>query len=269
MSPQKSLSLLLIGLMALAGRMPVQAAQDFATPLFAQQWQQGEAIVPNFWGPLSLATEGRMEEYAEAPGGRRLVQYFDKGRMELTGGTVTNGLLTTEMVTGQIQTGRASFRALPAPAIPIAGDISNSGPTYAQLGSTAKTLLDPAPRQTGTVGQAFVTSAGTIQVTNMAPSDALTFTAYDDTTQHNVPKAFDEYRARAGVATIGLALSEPFRANVNLRGTAKTVMIQLFERRVLTYTAVNDPAFRVEMGNTGQHYYAWRYAGAPPAAGTP
>jgi hypothetical protein len=37
------------------------------------------------------------------------------------------------------------------------------------------------------------------------------------------------------------------------------VMVQVFERRVLTYTADNPPAFQVEMGNIGQHYYQWRY----------
>lgn len=41
------------------------------------------------------------------------------------------------------------------------------------------------------------------------------------------------------------------------------------QRRVLTCTAVNAPAFRVEMGNTGRHYDAWRYPDASPAAGTP
>jgi hypothetical protein len=28
---------------------------------------------------------------------------------------------------------------------------------------------------------------------------------------------------------------------------------------VLTYNPNNDPAFRVEFGNIGQHYYKWRY----------
>ena len=41
--------------------------------------------------------------------------------------------------------------------------------------------------------------------------------------------------------------------------------MQIFERRVLTYTAANTPSFQVEMGNVGQHYYQWRYPpNAPP-----
>lgn len=39
-------------------------------------------------------------------------------------------------------------------------------------------------------------------------------------------------------------------------------MVQVFERCVLTYTADNPPAFQVEMGNIGVHYYRWRYCGA-------
>jgi hypothetical protein len=37
------------------------------------------------------------------------------------------------------------------------------------------------------------------------------------------------------------------------------VLIQLFERRTLTYTPANPSGFQVEMGNVGQHYYSWRY----------
>jgi hypothetical protein len=37
----------------------------------------------------------------------------------------------------------------------------------------------------------------------------------------------------------------------------------LFERRVLTYTADNPAAFRVEFGNIGLHYHDWRYPSSP------
>jgi hypothetical protein len=61
------------------------------------------------------------------------VQYFDKGRMELTNGAITNGLLASEIIKGQIQVGDATFQQKASPAIPIAGDPDNPGPTYAQL----------------------------------------------------------------------------------------------------------------------------------------
>jgi hypothetical protein len=82
---------------------------------------------------------------------------------------------------------------------------------------------------------------------------------YDAPTRHNVPKAFADYRTKAGLLTIGYALCEPFYATVKVAGQAKQVMVQVFERRVLTYTAANPAAFQVEMGNIGQHYYRWRY----------
>src|SRR5215467_13827073 len=93
-------------LLLVPGALPAGAAAAFASPLFQQQWQAGEAITPNFWGPLALAHDGQQEPYAEAPGGTRLVQYFDKARMELTNpatNTVTNGLLATELITGKMQ----------------------------------------------------------------------------------------------------------------------------------------------------------------------
>jgi len=35
--------------------------------------------------------------------------------------------------------------------------------------------------------------------------------------------------------------------------------VQVFERRVLTYTPGNPPGWDVEAGNVGLHYYEWRY----------
>ncbi|MDQ6601919.1 MAG: DUF4352 domain-containing protein, partial [Chloroflexota bacterium] len=201
----------------------------------------------------------QQESYKEASGGKRLVQYFDKGRMELTNGTVTNGLLATEIVKGEIQTGDATFQSSVPPAIPVAGDPDNVGPTYATLSSKGKPLFDAAPQQTGNYAQAVLSSAGDISVSNAGSSDPATFAAYDNPTKHNMPKAFADYRAKAGLQTIGYSISEPFTTMVKVGGQSKQVMIQVFERRVLTYTASNADAFRVEMGNIGAHYYQWRY----------
>ena len=88
-------------------------------------------------------------------------------------------------------------------------------------------------------------------------------------TQHNVPGVFADYRDKAGLATIGFAISEPFGAMVKVGGVQKGVLIQVFERRVLTYTQDNPAAFQVEMGNIGQHYYTWRYTGAPVSSAPP
>jgi hypothetical protein len=43
-------------------------------------------------------------------------------------------------------------------------------------------------------------------------------------------------------------------------GVEKDIMVQIFERRVLTFTPSNPEQYKVEMGNVGQHYFQWRYA---------
>src|SRR5690348_6074187 len=131
-------------LISLVGMVSTRAASSYADPQFKTQWDQGEAITPNFWGPLANAKEGQQEEYKEASGGKRLVQYFDKGRMELTNGKVTNGLLAAEIIKGQVQVGDATFQGKAPPAIPIAGDPDNPGPTYATLATKAVSLLATA-----------------------------------------------------------------------------------------------------------------------------
>ena len=53
------------------------------------------------------------------------------------------------------------------------------------------------------------------------------------------------------------------------------MLIQPYERRVLTYVPTAPEGFKVQMGNIGQHYYQWRYgtipapAPPPPAASNP
>ena len=78
-------------------------------------------------------------------------------------------------------------------------------------------------------------------------------------TKHNVPAAFATYRAKVGLGVIGYAKSEPFVTTVKVAGVQRQVVVQVFERRVLTYNAANSDAFKVEMGNIGQHYHRWRY----------
>jgi hypothetical protein len=39
------------------------------------------------------------------------------------------------------------------------------------------------------------------------------------------------------------------------------VLVQIFERRTLSFNFQNPPEWRVELGNVGQQYVAWRYPG--------
>src|SRR5439155_6461007 len=59
----------------------------------------------------------------------------------------------------------------------------------------------------------------------------------------------------------GLPISDPYWAKINISGKLVAVMVQAYERRVLTYVPTNEWHFQVEMGNVGQHYYEWRYGG--------
>ena len=49
-------------------------------------------------------------------------------------------------------------------------------------------------------------------------------------------------------------------------GKTLDVLIQAFERRVLSYTPSNPAGWQVEMGNVGRHYYEWRYQGRHPGS---
>ena len=93
--------------------MGARADRPVAEQRVARSW---------LWGDAPFA--GGYEAYANAPGGQRLVQYFDKARMEINQPAadpsgpfyVTNGLLVVEMLSGRLQTGDTSFTPY-APAV--------------------------------------------------------------------------------------------------------------------------------------------------------
>jgi hypothetical protein len=265
-------SALLVGVCAGIGGA-VQAATDFAAPVFRFQWESVERNSPNFWGPLANASPGIQEAYQEASGGKRLVQYFDKARMELAGpNTVTNGLLTVELKTGEMQVGDNAFeQRLPA-LIGVAGDPGQSGPTYADLAK----LPEHSPQAAGAALTTTYSNGGFVQ-SAVVPSDpqlALTQYVGDPGGRFGqyIPKAFWDYLNGLPLpwqSVMGFPISPPFGTQLVVGGVARPVFIQAFERRVLTYTPGNPAGFAVEFGNIGQHYYQWRYGQPVPAPPAP
>ena len=237
------------------------------------------------WGERARTWE--IEPYSDSQHGSRLVYYFDKSRMEITDPLgdrsnpwyVTNGLLVKELITGQMQIGDAAFETHSPAQVNVAGDPDDDrGPTYASFGGL---LAGPAVAQ----GDLIVT---TIARDGTTSADAA-YGAYGvvgselvTATGHRVASVFWDYLNSSGVIVTpdgpqtgrlfdpwfyatGYPITEAYWTQVKLKDIYSDVLIQCFERRCLTYTPSNDPGWRVEMGNVGQHYYQWRY-GVPLVA---
>src|SRR5579859_3699421 len=132
----------LVALLALA--RPARS-DPFVDPAFAALWDRTDRPVAGhqvtrtwIWGPVP--GPAKREAYAEGPGGVRLVQYFDKGRMEINNPAgdphapffVTSGLLSVELISGLLQTGNTRFEAHTPALIPLASDRDDTtAPTYA------------------------------------------------------------------------------------------------------------------------------------------
>lgn len=260
---------------------PVAAApvipDGFADPAFATLWMRADRAVATgttrrSWTYGAAPGEMRYERFSGAPGDVRLVQYFDKARMEVNNPDgdrrspwfVTGGRLVVELITGRMQTGFDNFEQRAPAAIPVAGDpIDNpQSPTYAQL--AAYVSLDGggrAPDRTKARVSTLLGPDGLRERPDLA-LPATTIVRYEPVTGHNVPRVFRDFMAASPVDALfvfGYPISEPYWALVRVGGKELPVLFQAFERRLLTFNPANPPRWQVEMGNVGQHYFRWRY----------
>ncbi|RIK42077.1 MAG: hypothetical protein DCC58_11590 [Chloroflexi bacterium] len=251
---------------------------------FENVWRSTDAAVASgsagyswFWGPE--VRDQRSEYYVESPGSQRIVRYYDKSRMEITHPDgdpstiwyVTNGLLTVELVSGRHQTGDSARELLVPSTAKVAGDqTGNPGtPSYAQFAAYATTGNTPASvgNRTGQAVTDFLSGDATLS--SIAPR-GVSFASYQAATGHNIADVFWNWanspdsglRPDQGVDwlyVLGYPISEPYWVEATVAGTPRIVLVQLFQRRVLTYDTSNPAAYRVEFGNIGQHYYSWLY----------
>ncbi|HMA35506.1 MAG TPA: hypothetical protein VKY74_13635, partial [Chloroflexia bacterium] len=269
---------------------PAAAPLDgFADPAIAAVWARADSAVATgaaarswLWGPGPFYTT--YEPMDGTPTGTHLVQYFDKGRLEVNDPGadrrapwfVTGGLLVKELVLGQISTsmtGGAGESRPPATA-PVAGD---AGPDAAPAYPACRALLlaPPPGDRTGAAATLALVADGTPTVLPAPPAPAA-LGSYEPRTRHNIADVFWRYLQAGGagpaanwVYVLGLPLTEPFWVRARVGGGARDVLVQLFERRTLTYTPGNSAPWQVEMGNVGRHYYAWRYADLASDSKTP
>ncbi len=291
-----ALSLLLL-LSIMASALPAAAApwanrSAFVSPKFEAVWQrsddprvrEGRSLYWGF-GPWFDYNEF----YRESPNGLRRVQYFDKARMEINGiggnTDVTNGLLVVELVSGQLKLGDNSYDnavRTPADRVPVAGDgytTNSNSPTYASFAgvATVNNGYRDADRRDQSIGDAIDKAGNKSTRSDLlnAYKDQTKLVVYNTTTGHNIPAVFWNFMNRTGPIIInnqrtsgavvdwssamGLPITDPYWVRAVVGGVEKDLLVQLFERRILTYTPTNDAAYQVEMGNVGQHYFQWRY----------
>ncbi len=269
------------------------AAADPGNPDFTRTWERPDRPVASgqvnrtwLWGPSAFTTT-LSETYQDAPNSSRTVQYFDKSRMEITHPSsnrsndwfVTNGLLVIELMTGNLQLGDSTFKQFDPATVNIAGDADDpTGPTYATLAL----VRDQSPLSDGEQIIQRLDRSGKV-ITDPALSHYEVTTAERVTLpgiDHQVASPFWSFMNSRGLVYLdgeyrtdnlfsnpfyatGLPVTEAYWATVKVGGEYKDVLVQAFERRVLTYAPGNSAGWQVEAGNVGQHYYQWRYQQIP------
>src|SRR3954453_6260380 len=263
--------------MAAAGGLPYARGASpsaFSNPQFEQTWARTDLPVTTgtasrswLWGPQPGVA--RTEPFAGAPGDTRAVQYFDKARMEVNsaGGSAagqwatTTGLLVVELVSGRVQTGPTTFESRGSAALPVAGDAVSAQDTNAPLYSSFRDVASlpngpdrkaaPAP---GALVTATINRAGVVG--GPAQSD-VRYSNYSPETGHNIPDVFLKFMQSRGpifeggavnegplmdpVYVLGYPISEAYWATVPVGGKPMQVLVQLYQRRVLTYIPGYSP----------------------------
>jgi alpha-tubulin suppressor-like RCC1 family protein len=272
------------------GLLPMPARDTAAA--FRRLWDQYDLPVATqrsgrswTWGPPVGAAELESgiirEPFADLAGGTHEVVYFEKSRMEVndpaadptTPWYITNGLLPVELITGRVQTGYTSFEARGPATIAALGD-PESWPTYADLRAVYQSPGALNPDDLGKPATGLLNPDGTLSGFNDYAGDMATILV-QGANNHGVARAFADFMNQEGVVfeagryttrqlydplfVFGLPITGAYWAKTRVGGKEMPILFQVFERRVLTYNPANPPAFRVEMGNVGQHYYRWRY----------
>ncbi|HEX5165498.1 MAG TPA: hypothetical protein VFV93_08895 [Thermomicrobiales bacterium] len=264
--------LVAIGVVVVVSTLPVNPSQPsaFADPAFSRYYARSSAAEQQLlWGGGPLVS--LVEPFTGAPGNRRLVQYFERGRMEMadstagtSAGAISQGLLVREMATGYVQLGYDDFvQGEPAP-IPLFGPSDADALTYADF---AVPVATKAADRTGELLDDWIAPGGVIS--KATPPAEILAGGYEPVTGHNIPHVTaswlktDPFGIDANDA-LGLPISEPYWVHSG-KGESGISLIQLFERRVVVYTPNLPLAERFSLTSAGRHYYRWRYGNDPGA----
>ncbi|MEI2617896.1 MAG: hypothetical protein V9F06_09730 [Thermomicrobiales bacterium] len=273
--------LLAVGVVVAVSLMPIQSTQPstFADPAFTRYFQrtgtQGRALL---WGQGPIVSI--VEPFTGAPGNRRLVEYFERGRMELAteaedgASRVTVGLLVREMATGNVQVGYDAFVQVAPAAVPIFSAMPGLPADQVTYANFADDARSHTADRTGAEVDAWMTSSG---ATEQIGPERVILGRYDPQTGHNVPAITDGWLAAAPLGAlspleaVGRPISEPYWIDSG-KGPIGLSLVQLFERRAIVYTPGLPEGERFTVTSAGRHYYQWRYSAeltpAAPAAPT-
>ena len=178
-----------------------------------------------------------------------------------------------ELISGRTQIGDSQFVQHSPANIPIAGDPGDpNAPTYASFGGVSGQQQGD---RTGQIVGETLSRSGQVGAYAGPLRPEARLAHFVPQSGHNIPQVFWDYLNASGtiyegrrygsgtlvdwIFTLGYPISEPYWTRIKVGGVDRDVLVQPFQRRVLTYSPDNPSGWQVEMGNVGRHYYLWRY----------
>lgn len=223
----------------------------------------GSASLPAGFEPGERPVDGAFAAFYDVQSGMRLlgrpmggsvqrtgltVQYFEKGRLEYHPGAPDGWQFQLGLLVD-------SLAAIRAP-VPIGGDTSSL--TYADVAFLSDPERRVAPPEDFLGGVATLPDGSTF-----VPFDAMLAPGPG----HVVPEAFWQFLGDpttfpgGWLHDAGLPVMPVAEATVTKGAVSRRILVQAFQRTVLTYDPLNPPGYVVECANTGTDYL--RATGAP------
>ena len=147
----------------------------------------------------------------------------------------------------------------------VTGDAGDTtAPTYASFYPVSNAAGDHRdPDRTGQDVTSTLDRAGRVGTSTAGTTPGSRIAYYEKLTGHNIPEAFWTFLNASGPVQTsgvmaqqrlidpwfyasGLPISDPYWAMATIAGKPSAVLVQAFERRVLTYVPSNPEGFRVQ-----------------------
>lgn len=260
--------------------LPLNAVEVYSGSLFTAPISEGmskavDAAVRSDWEKHLIARETNLglplgSVYLKVKGNTYIeVAFYERAAFTALRGEPIRQVLSNALFGGRIQVTESDYIILPPTVelsfsrLPIAGEAGPRTPTIAAMRPLLTADKARAVDLNWNIADRMLSTDGSLRMLDPEmKAEALPLGAPDSTTGHRVPADIVlRLREMFGgneteiIENVGLPISPSVWIQAVIQGRLSLVLVQAFERGLVTYNPSNDTAYRVQIGLWGQTVY--------------